>query len=159
MLKLNILILLLIYGPLSFSQSVRDFTLQNIDGELKTYHELKGDELTIIDLWASWSMPKINVLYKEYQNKGVEVIGINTDGPRSISKVKPIVKVLNLSYTNLTDINNTVMKDLEVASLPTLLIINSENNIVYRHEGFSSGGEIAIKNKINELLLNSELKQ
>jgi cytochrome c biogenesis protein CcmG/thiol:disulfide interchange protein DsbE len=165
MLKLNILILLLIYGPLSFSQSVRDFTLQNIDGELKTYHELKGEELTIIDLWASWckpclkSMPKINVLYKEYQNKGVEVIGINTDGPRSISKVKPIVKVLNLSYTNLTDINNTVMKDLEVASLPTLLIINSENNIVYRHEGFSSGGEIAIKNKINELLLNSELKQ
>ena len=162
--KFKILLLITVIGQLSFSQSVRDFTLNNVDGEIKTYNELKGEKLTIIDLWASWckpclkSMPKIDVIYKEYKEKGVEVIGINTDGPRSISKVKPIAKVLDLSYTNLTDINNAVMKDLEVTSLPTLLIINSKSNVVHRHEGFSSGDEIAIKNKIDELLLNTKLK-
>ncbi|OIQ38598.1 MAG: hypothetical protein BM563_06080 [Bacteroidetes bacterium MedPE-SWsnd-G1] len=161
MMKFKMLTLFIVLNQLSYSQSVRDFSLNNVDGELNSYNELKGEKLTIIDLWASWckpclkSMPKIDILYKEYKKKGVEVIGINTDGPRSISKVKPIVKVLDLSYANLTDLNNAIMKDLEVASLPTLLIVNSRNNIVYRHEGYSPGDEVTIKNKIDELLLNT----
>jgi cytochrome c biogenesis protein CcmG/thiol:disulfide interchange protein DsbE len=165
MIKFKLLIILICIGKLSFSQSVRDFTLYNTDGEIKTYNELKGEKLTILDLWASWckpclkSMPKIDIIYKEYKENGVEVIGINTDGPRSISKVKPIVRVLNLSYPNLTDTNNAVMKDLEVASLPTLLMVDNKNNIVYRHEGYSSGDEAALRNKIDELLSSTKLKQ
>lgn len=162
--KFKILLLSIIMGQLSFSQSVRDFTLNNTDGEIKTYNELKGKKLTIIDLWASWckpclkAMPKIDIIYKEYKENGVGVIGINTDGPRSISKVKPIVKVLDLSYPNLTDTNNAVMKDLEVASLPTLLMVDNKNNIVYRHEGYSPGDEVALRNKIDELLRNTKLQ-
>jgi cytochrome c biogenesis protein CcmG/thiol:disulfide interchange protein DsbE len=151
MIKFKLLIILICIGKLSFSQSVRDFTLYNTDGEIKTYNELKGEKLTILDLWASWckpclkSMPKIDIIYKEYKE--------------NISKVKPIVRVLDLSYPNLTDTNNAVMKDLEVASLPTLLMVDNKNNIVYRHEGYSSGDEAALRNKIDELLSSTKLKQ
>jgi len=151
--------LLIIPFLLSFhllqAQTVREFSLKGVDAKNYTYAELKGEKLTIIDFWASWckpcmkAIPKIDNIYQHNKDKGVNVIGINCDGPRSVSKVAPLVSSLGISYTVLTDINTDVMKDLEVASLPTLLIVDANNKVVYRHEGFSDGDELEIQKKID----------
>jgi hypothetical protein len=44
------------------------------------------------------------------------------------------------------------MARLRVTAVPTLLIVNSDNKIVYFHEGYTSGEEVEIKEKILELL-------
>ena len=150
-------ILLMMISSLS-AQTLRNFVLDDINGSAKSFYNIKGENLTMIDFWTSWckpclkAMPELDALYQKYKDQGVELISINTDGPRSISKVRPLVKALDLSSIVLTDINNHVMADMEVYRLPTMLIVNKKNKVVYRHEGFSVGDEKEIEHQIMDLL-------
>ena len=107
------------------SQEVRNFKLKDIENNVKTYSDLKGSKLTLIDFWATWckpcvkAIPELNKIYDIYKNQGVEIIGISCDGPRSISKVAPLSKTLQIKYPVLLDINSEVKSDLNLYAFPT----------------------------------------
>ncbi len=134
--------------------------LKNLDQEWVSLDELKGEKLTVIDFWATWckpcvsAIPKLNLLQKEFEPQGVEFIGINTDGPRNQSKVKPFARALNIGYPILFDPDQEAVDELNIAVLPTLLIYNSKGKMVFRHEGFSPGDEVIFKEKLTEILSN-----
>lgn len=150
-----------VYSSVS-SQQIRDFYLDDISGITKTYGDIKGEKLTIIDFWASWckpcikSMPKLEALRNTYKAHGVELISINADGPRSIAKVRPLVKSLGLKSVVLIDIDKEVMTDVDVYQLPTLLLVDATDNVVYRHEGYTEGDEKEVEREIKKLLALKE---
>jgi hypothetical protein len=82
----------------------------------------------------------------------VNIIGINCDGPRSVSKVLPLSRSLKIKYTVLLDINAEVMKSLHLSAFPTLVFVNPEGKIIWIHEGFISGDEELIKRQIEKHL-------
>jgi len=141
-----------------FAQEFTDFSLESTDNELLSLEELKGENLTIIDFWATWckpctkAMPKINDIYNEYKDRGLNVIGISCDGPRSIGKVDVVARSLNIDYQILKDIDCEVMGDNNFQAFPTLVILNQDNEIVHVHEGFTSGDEKEIEEMIISLL-------
>jgi thiol-disulfide isomerase/thioredoxin len=126
-------------------QTVNNFRLKDITNTTRTFDELKGEKLTIIDFWASWckpcnkAIPELNKIYQTYKDKGVNVLGINCDGPRSISKVAPLVNSLQIKYTVLLDINSEVMNYLNLSAFPTLILVDPKGKIVWIHEGFVEG--------------------
>ena len=140
------------------SQEVRNFKLKDIGNNLKDFSDLKGSKLTLIDFWATWckpcvkAIPELNKIYETYKNHGVKIIGISCDGPRSISKVAPLSRALQIKYPVLLDINSEVKSDLNLYSFPTLIIVNEENKIVWIHEGFVAEDEKEIRSKIDEFL-------
>lgn len=140
------------------AQSVNDFSLENTDNELVSLEELQGDKLTIIDFWATWckpctkAMPKLNDIYNDYKDQGLSVIGISCDGPRSIGKVNLVARSMNIDYSILKDIDCEVMSENNFQVFPTLVIMNSDHEIVYVHEGFTSGDEKVIEEEIVSLL-------
>ena len=146
----------------SYSQVVYDFTLVNPENKSQSYEELNGEKFTIIDFWATWckpcqlSIPKINKIYNEYKEKGIEVIGISIDNPRNRAKISPLIKALGIDYPVLLDTDQEVMQDFNVSSIPVLFIIDSNNKIIYTHEGYAPGDDIEIRKKLNELLSESE---
>ncbi len=156
--KLIMISIFVLGAMMAPAQTIRDFSLTDTQNETYTFSQLKGEHLTIIDFWASWckpclkAMPVMEEMYLKNKNSGVNIIGINCDGPRSVSKVAPLVNALGISYSILLDVNNDLMKDLEVTSLPTLLIIDNEKKVVYRHEGFAKGDEFKIQEEIEILL-------
>lgn len=139
-------------------QVIEDFSLNNTNNEQVSLSELKGEQLTVIDFWATWckpctnAMPKLQEIYTEYKSQGVEVIGISCDGPRSISKVSAVVNSLGVEYPILSDINCGVMNAYQFQAFPTLIILNNAGKVVYVHEGFKSGDEIKIKAAIQNNL-------
>ncbi len=140
------------------AQTVTDFEFKDIENNTRTYNELKGEKLTLIDFWATWcgpcnkAIPELNKIYALYKNKGVEIIGINCDGPRSVSKVGPLSKSLKMQYPVLIDINSELKTELNIMGLPTLIIVNTKGKIVWIHEGFVSGDEEIIISEIEKLL-------
>ncbi len=138
-------------------QVLRDFSASTLKNETVSYNDLKGEAITVFDFWASWcrpclkAMPKLEKIYQEYKSKGVNVVGVNTDGPRSIAKALPLINSLKITYPNISDIEGNVKEDLEVGSLPTLLVIKN-NKVVYRHEGFAHGDEEEWRKTIDKLL-------
>ena len=154
------LLLLISMSFLNFgiAQVIEDFTLDNLENEQVSLEELKGDQLTIIDFWATWckpctkAMPKLNELYNSYKDQGLNIIGISCDGPRSISKVPAVANALKVDYTILTDIDCEVMNTYQYQAFPTLVLLNADNEVVYLHEGYRNGDEEEIKKEIDSHL-------
>lgn len=134
------------------------FQLQNIENEWKQFEDVKGEKLTVIDFWATWcqpcvrSIPELNKIAEELKSAGVNFVGISIDGPRNQSKIVPFVRSMGIVYPILRDINSEAMTDMNVTSVPTLLIIDSNGELVYTHEGFRPGDEKVIKREILRLL-------
>ncbi len=142
----------------SVGQVIQDFTLDNVDNERVSLADIKGDKLTIIDFWATWckpckkAMPKLNEFYEKYREKGLNVVGISCDGPRSVSQVEATVNNLRITYPILVDMDCKVMNAHQYQAFPTLIIIDQSNEVVYLHEGFTSGDEKKIEEAIVNLL-------
>jgi thiol-disulfide isomerase/thioredoxin len=140
------------------AQNVKNFELKDIENNIRNYNELKGEKLTLIDFWATWckpcnkAIPELNKIYEIFKKQGVEIIGINCDGPRSISKVAPLSKSLKIQYPVLIDINSEIKTELNILALPTLLIVDANNKVVWIHEGFVSGDTEIIIAEIEKLL-------
>jgi thiol-disulfide isomerase/thioredoxin len=143
---------------ISSAQNVRNFELKDIENNHRSYNELKGEKLTLIDFWATWcgpcikAIPELNKIYDIFKSQGVEVIGINCDGPRSVSKVAPFSKSLNIKYPVLIDINSDIRNKLNILAFPTLIIVDANNKVVWIHEGFVSGDTEIIIAEIEKLL-------
>jgi len=149
------LVVFLIGSTLTLSsQVIDDFTLDDLDNEQMSLSDIQGDQLTVIDFWATWckpctkAMPKLNDLYNKYKDDGLAMIGISCDGPRSIAQVPAVAHNLDIDYHILKDIDCEVMNDYQFQAFPTLLILDSDNEVVYVHEGFSSGDEHEIEEAI-----------
>ena len=157
-LKTSIVVLSMSFLYTVQAQEIGDFTLDNLDNEQVSLSEIKGDKLTIIDFWATWckpctkAMPKLNDIYTQYKDQGLAMIGISCDGPRSISRVSAVANNLNIDYHILKDIDCEVMNTYQYQAFPTLIMLNAENEVVYVHEGFSSGDEKEIQAVIEEHL-------
>ena len=135
-----------------------DFKLKDIDNIRKSYSELKGENLSVIDFWATWckpcirSIPQLIKLSEEFSDHGVQFIGINVDSPRNTPKVKPFVNSLGISYPVLLDMNSEVMTELNISLLPTLLLVNNKDEIVLVHQGYRPGDEIFLAEEIQKIL-------
>jgi thiol-disulfide isomerase/thioredoxin len=143
------------------AQNVRNFQLRDLGNAQQSFDELKGERLTLIDFWASWcgpclkSIPELNHIYETYKDQGVEIIGINCDGPRSISKVAPMVRSMKIQYPVLIDLNSDVKNELNLMAFPTLIIVDPDGKILWIHEGFVTGDTEVIKAEIDKHLKSS----
>lgn len=154
LLSLSILLGGIFYAP----PKVDNFRLKNLDNRTTSYTSIKGETYTVIDFWATWckpcikSIPKLVELSDEFKSEGVNFVGLSIDGPRNLAKVKPFARSLGVNYPILLDTNSEVMGKLGVQAVPSLLIINSDDEIVYFHEGYKPGEEITIREEILKLL-------
>ncbi|MDE5423221.1 TlpA family protein disulfide reductase [Ancylomarina sp. DW003] len=149
---------LIFTGANIHAQQVHNFTFNDIQNTPRSFNELKGEKLTLIDFWTSRckpckkAVPSLNKVSEKYKNRGVRVIGINCDGPRSISKVGPLSKSLQIQYPILLDINSELMNDLNLSAFPTLILVNTKGKVIWFHEGFVTGDEEIIFDEIEKRL-------
>jgi thiol-disulfide isomerase/thioredoxin len=157
-LKVLVIILLFTINLNIRAQIVRNFEYMDLENVERSFEDLKGSNLTLIDFWATWcspckkAIPELNKIYSEYKDKGVEIIGINCDGPRSISKVKPYSKSLGIKYPVLIDMDSELKNELNLITFPTLIIVNSKNQIIWIHEGFTNTDSELIRGTIDKYI-------
>ncbi len=135
-----------------------NFSKEDLDGnkiELKTTL-INGPVL--ISFWATSCKPCIRELnqvqkfYAEYKKKGLEVVAIDVDGPRSVSAVKPKVKGLKWEFPVLLDTNKDIYRKYQVLGIPHTVIVDQNGEIRYTHTTYRSGDEKLIQKKIDALL-------
>ena len=150
---------LLVFSAGVAAQKLPDFYLNDLNHNPQSFEDVKGEKLTLFDFWATWckpcrkAIPELNQIHDEYENRGVSIVGVNCDGPRSIAKVEPMVKSLKIQYPVLIDLNSELVNDMNIANFPTLIVVNAKGKVVYFHEGFALGDEVEIKAAIDELLM------
>jgi peroxiredoxin len=156
--KLFIVLFTVFFSFSVHADTVVDFKLANLKNKQVRLSELLKKGPVVLDFWATWckpcakAFPKLNDLYKKYQDKGLQIVGINEDGPRSQAKVKPFVRSFKIKFPILIDSNNDVMRRLQVQSLPTTVLIAADGTIIQRYVGYHADEMKDLEKQILRLL-------
>lgn len=131
--------------PADAEERAPDFNLRTPVGERIHLKSLLARGPVLLDFWATWCkpcikmMPKLQEIHETYGERGLTVLGVNEDGPRSQAKVEPFVRARKISFPIVLDSDGGVMKRMRVSALPTSILIDQEGMIVYRLVGTSKG--------------------
>lgn len=155
--KLIPLLLLLVSLAATSQNEMPNVNLTTVDGNVFNSSSISTDDkVTIVSLWATWCVPclkeldAISEIYDEWQEEtGVELYAISVDDSRTVKRVKPLINGKSWDYTVLLDTNNDFKRALGAATVPLTLLVKN-NEIVYRHSGYSPGAEYELYEKIKE---------
>ncbi|MBC5622938.1 TlpA disulfide reductase family protein [Butyricimonas hominis] len=116
-----------------------EFTLARRDGSLLSLSDFRG-KVVVLDFWASWckpcraSFPWVREFYKEYKDKGVEIVGVSIDKNRASWE-----KALDEEQLPWPQVIDEWVKDtyrvgglFYVRAVPMFVIVDKEGKIVVR---------------------------
>ncbi|WP_337965950.1 TlpA disulfide reductase family protein [uncultured Flavobacterium sp.] len=132
--------LVTVLNGLAVGKKAPDFTSTNPEGKpVRFYENLKGG-YTLVDFWASWcgpcrkENPNIVAAYKEFHDKGFNIIGISLDKKKE-NWIKGIQDD-NLTWTHVSDLlfwNSAVAKLYGVRAIPGNYLVDSKGIIVAKN--------------------------
>ena len=125
------------------SAGVPDFALPTPEGHRVSLKDLLGKGPVLIDFWATTcrpclkAMPKLEEIHRKYRDRGLTVLGVNEDGPRSQAKLRPFLSARGISFPVVIDADGGLMRRMLVGSLPTTFLIAPDGRTVFRQVGYT----------------------
>lgn len=157
MLKKFIIIIGFLFIAVNAQENV-DFSGKTLKGKKIKLSDSYKEGPTLVSFWALWCQPcrkemtKLNAMYKKYQDKGFNVIGVNLDSPRSASKVKSYVISHKIKYPIIKDPEQEIFRRFNGQSIPLVFLFDKSGKIVSKHIGYVPGDEKKLEKEIIDLL-------
>ena len=114
-----------------------DIELVNPDGKkVKLSEYVPEGKYVMLEFWASWcgpcrgEIPHLREVYKEYKDKGFEIVSISID--RKDQDWKKAMKEENMVWTQLNDpgeFEGPVTQVYNIMGVPTCILLDKEGHI------------------------------
>ena len=124
-------------GGLEIGATVENFTLPDTDGKIQTLDGLKGKNGTVV-VWLSAQCPvvkgykdRINEIAAEYQAKGINFIGINSNSTEDLNWIKSNIGEYGYKFPVLIDKSNALADKWGATVTPEVFYFNAKNVLVY----------------------------
>jgi len=107
--------------------------------------DLKGKPV-LIDFWAFWcgpckmEGPVVDRIAEKYKDRDLAVIGVSTDGQGE--EVTAAARSAHMTYPILSDDRHEAQAAYGINTLPTLVVIDREGNVVNATTGFVDEGTL-----------------
>ena len=131
------------------------FSLMDLNGKIVTLDTFKG-KVIFLNFWAPWcipcrdELPELDKLYKKYNGKGFEVIGISMD--TSEAGIRKFMQKVPVTFPILIDKQGKADNAYGFTGLPSGFLINRDGVIRYRYTGFGKEDLVEYEKNIMELL-------
>ncbi len=143
---------------------IPDTELKTLKGnQVKLSNELASDKYTIISFWATWCKPckkELNnlsyLLPKWKKQYDVELLAISLDNSQTSRKVRAYVNGKGWQFDVLLDPNNNTKRQLNFNAIPYSMIVDKKGKIIYKHSGYKSGDEYAMKDELKKASTSDE---
>jgi thiol-disulfide isomerase/thioredoxin len=152
-----------------FPEGLKQTAMKTIDGKELRLANYSGKVL-VLDLWATWcgpcryEIPDLVALHKDYQARGVEVVGLTIEGLTDAEQqqkspaVHEFANQYKISYTlGWADRSLAVALLSPSGSIPQTYVIGRDGRIVGHFTGYDPGGSTAarIRQTVDQALTGS----
>jgi thiol-disulfide isomerase/thioredoxin len=121
----------------------------SVDGKAVDLSKMKG-KVVLLDFWATWcppcrgEVPNVVAAYKQYHDKGFEVIGISLDQDKSA--LVAFTKEHDMTWPQYFDGNgwdNTISKGFGIDSIPAMWLIGKDGKVATTNARDDLAGSVA----------------
>ena len=129
--------------------------LKNKKQSLSQYY---SDGPILLNFWnlacepCKKEMKELDKLHLKYEKQGFDVVSINIDNTRSMSKVKSYVNSQKYAFPVLSDPRAELFRKMGGKVMPFVIIADSTGKIISRHVGYNPGDEKKLEEEIVHLL-------
>ena len=131
----------------SLPANIRDAGLRTVNGQTVKLSDYAG-KVVLVNLWATWcgpcrnEIPELVKLHKEFQSRGVEMVGLTNDGdPRETPEsVKSFVREFQVDYHigwASSEVQIAFMQMTGRDAIPQSFIISRDGRILRKFVGFN----------------------
>ena len=124
-------------SPPAIGATIEDFQLPDADGTQHSLNSLKGKNGAVL-IFIATRCPvsngynqRMQALARDYQAKGINVIGINSNVTEPASEVKSHAAEKHLTFTILKDDGNKIADRFGASHTPEAYVINASNKLIY----------------------------
>jgi thiol-disulfide isomerase/thioredoxin len=124
-------------GTLAPGDAFPDLAAFDLEGKLP---DLRVAKIVLVDFWASWcapckaSFPAMEELYHRYGKDGLVVVAVNLDDKRTA--MEGFLRKNRASFPVVRDAGNKLVAKVNIASMPTSFLLDSEGKVRAVHSGF-----------------------
>ena len=153
---INLLVLMTISW--SGTNHLPNMKLKDLKNKRQDLSQYYSDGPILLNIWnlacepCKKEMKELDKLNIKYGPQGFEVVSINIDNTRSMSKVKSYVNSQKYSFTVLSDPKAEFFRKMGGKVMPFVIIADSTGKIINRHVGYSPGDEIRLEKEILHIL-------
>jgi len=153
---INLLVLMTIGW--SGTNHLPNMKLKDLKNKRQDLSQYYSDGPILLNIWnlacepCKKEMKELDKLNIKYGPQGFEVVSINIDNTRSMSKVKSYVNSQKYSFTVLLDPKAEFFRKMGGKVMPFVIIADSTGKIINRHVGYSPGDEIRLEKEILHIL-------
>lgn len=124
-------------GGLEIGATAENFSLPDVDGKARSLDGLKGKNGTLV-VWISTQCPvvkiykdRINEIAAEYQAKGINFVGINSNSTEDLNVVKANITEYGYKFPVLIDKGNVLADKWGATVTPEVFYFNAKNVLLY----------------------------
>jgi thiol-disulfide isomerase/thioredoxin len=117
-------------------------------------------KVAVVNFWATWcgpcrrEIPELVKLHKEFQSRGVEIVGLSTENPEaSAEKVRKFIQDFQIDYRigwAPVEVAAPLMQGHE--AIPQIFVISRDGRILKRFVGFSAAYASQLKQVLEDAL-------
>lgn len=168
--SLTLLLFFALFPIITFAQPVlgdvtriENFSLEDYEGNKHSLSDYKDSVATVV-IFIATECPVSNEyntrmenLYKEYREKGIAFIGINSNKAEDVERIRNHAKKNRLTFTILKDLQNVVADLFEASFTPEAYVLNGDHEVMYhgRIDNSRNKSNISVqdlKNALDEIL-------
>lgn len=117
--------------------------------------DANGD-VVLVDFWASWcvpcrtSFPALDVIQRDYRDRGVRVFAVNVDEQRKDADA--FLAAHPHTMLVVFDPRGESAKAFKVQGMPSSFVIDRRGEIRFTHQGYSQNVDVAYRRELDTLL-------
>ncbi len=137
-----------------------EFTLPLLDGGSMTLEQHHGEDIVILDFWASWcgpcrrGLPIVVSVANRFKDDNVVLYAVNLR--ETPEQARAFLKQNDLDMTVAMDRNGTVAAQYGVSAIPRLILIGRDGLVKSVHAGMSPQLERQLADELGALIREAE---
>ena len=154
----------------SLREKIENFTLKDYNGKDHSLSDYKDSKAVVI-MFIATECPVSNAynsrmenIYKNYSQKNVAFIGINSNKAESVERIKEHANEKGLAFTILKDEKNIIADEFGASFTPEVYVLNGNFEVLYHGRIDNSKNESDVvskdlENALNEILAGKEVSK